>query len=91
MTVIVLDELESMSTGTLSVTVNLPPVLTAIGPQTVQAGQALAIKPSATDPNDADLVYTPPTCRPGLCSRPKPASAGRLLTTRSAFMMSRSP
>ncbi|MAE32297.1 MAG: hypothetical protein CMO43_12050, partial [Verrucomicrobiales bacterium] len=57
-TVIVLDELESMSTGTLSVTVNLPPVLTAIGPQTVQAGQALAIKPSATDPNDADLVYT---------------------------------
>jgi len=57
-TVLVLDELESRANGALSVTVNLPPALDGIGPQTVQAGQALAIKPSATDPNDADLVYT---------------------------------
>ncbi|MBC8244538.1 MAG: immunoglobulin domain-containing protein, partial [Verrucomicrobia bacterium] len=56
--VIVVDELESRASGTLAVTVNLPPVLDAIGPQTVEAGQALAIKPSATDPNDTDLVYT---------------------------------
>jgi hypothetical protein len=57
-TVIVLDELESRANGTLAVTVNLPPALAGIGPQTVEAGQALVIKPSTTDPNDAELVYT---------------------------------
>jgi hypothetical protein len=57
-TVLVLDEMESRASGMLSVTVNLPPVLTAIGPQTVESGQALVIKPSATDSADAELVYT---------------------------------
>jgi hypothetical protein len=56
--VVALDEQAPSPGSILSVTVNLPPALDAIGSQTVQAGQALAIKPSAIDANDADLVYT---------------------------------
>jgi hypothetical protein len=57
-TVLVLDELESRAIGLLTVTVNLPPALAGIGPQTVEAGQALVVKPSATDSDDAELVYS---------------------------------
>jgi len=57
-TVVVLDELESRASEIITVTVNLPPTLVDIGPQTVEAGQALALKPSATDSDDAELVYS---------------------------------
>ena len=57
-TVLVLDELESRVNGVLTVTVNLPPVMIGIGPQTVEAGKVLVIKPSASDPDDAELVYS---------------------------------
>jgi hypothetical protein len=57
-TVLVLNELESRANGVLIVTVNLPPAMVGIGPQTVQAGHVLAVNPSATDPNDTELVYT---------------------------------
>jgi hypothetical protein len=57
-TVVVLDELESRAIGLLTVTVNLPPALSGIGPQTVEAGQALVVKPSATDSDDTELVYS---------------------------------
>ena len=57
-TVLVLNELESRANGVLTVTVNLPPAMVGIGPQTVEAGQVLAVNLSATDPNDTELVYT---------------------------------
>ena len=57
-TVVVLDELESRAIGLLTVTVNLPPALSGIGPQNVEAGQALVVKPSATDSDDTELVYS---------------------------------
>jgi hypothetical protein len=56
--VLVLDERASMASGVFDVTVNQPPELAGIGPQTVDAGQELIVKPSATDPNDTELVYT---------------------------------
>jgi hypothetical protein len=60
-TVLVLDERASMAAGVFAVTavtVNPPPALAGIGPQTVEAGEELIVKPSATDPNDTELVYT---------------------------------
>lgn len=57
-TVLVLDDLESSANVILSVTVNFaPPKLERIGPQNAQVGQALVIKPSATDPNNAELMF----------------------------------
>jgi len=70
-TVLVLDEMEFRASGMLSVTVNLPPVLTAIGPQTVESGQALVIKPSATDSADTELVYTTADLPAGAVSDPE--------------------
>ena len=57
-TVLVLDELESRANGLLTVTVNLPPTIVGIGPQTVEAGKVLVVKPRASDPNDTEIVYT---------------------------------
>ncbi len=51
-TVLVLDELESRANGVLTVTVNLPPAIVGIGPQTVEVGQVLVVNPSASDPDD---------------------------------------
>ncbi|MDB4712819.1 hypothetical protein OAF43_01215, partial [bacterium] len=57
-TVLVLDELESRANEVITVTVNLPPVMVGIGPQTVEAGKVLVVKPSASDPDDAELEYS---------------------------------
>jgi hypothetical protein len=57
-TVLVLDELESRANGVLTVTVNLPPAIVGIGPRNVEVGQVLVVNPSASDPDDDELVYS---------------------------------
>ncbi|TLM99625.1 tandem-95 repeat protein, partial [bacterium] len=48
----------SSAVTTLVFTVNLPPVLSAIGPKSVAEGETISITPSATDPESGSVTIT---------------------------------